>query len=417
MNFKTSLLNLSFIFSIVYSLNCGAALKLEDAYKAAVAQTETVPFAESQLRESQAQVDEVKGNFLPHLSAGADYQRQDKNIGSLGKTDQAIGRLTLSQSIFEGGKDKANLNAANLKQTFQEYNVETSKNNLYMAVAQSYYALLSARAEVKNTEKSIELTKQRVTELSKRKKIGKSRNIEVLAAEAQLSVLQAQLLAAIADRRIAKNNFSNVTGLDRDSELDDSQELPTEIKSLKSYLALTDKRPDILGLRAAAESADFETKAASAGHNPSLELQGNYYPYRYRPQTTGADWDAMVVLSIPLYTGGIVQAQVRQSSERKVQAELQLKQKIRDADREIHTAYNNLVSAIEQVKALEKAVAATEQNYREQEKEYRYSLSTNLDVLQSLNTLRDTQRTLDRTRYLAFSAWAELNALTNQIDK
>lgn len=94
-----------------------------------------------------------------------------------------------------------------------------------------------------------------------------------------------------------------------------------------------------------------------------------------------------------------------------------MRQKRRAAETEIHTAYNSYMSALEQMRALERAVQITEQNYKEQEKDYRFSLASNLDVLQALNSLHESKRSLDRTRYRAFTALAELRAAANQVEK
>ena len=74
------------------------------------------------------------------------------------------------------------------------------------------------------------------------------------------------------------------------------------------------------------------------------------------------------------------------------------------------------MSSTEQVKTLEQAVSTNEQNYTEQEKDYRFNLATNLDVLQALNNFHDTKRSLDRTRYQAMAAWAKLKAEANQTE-
>lgn len=51
----------------------------------------------------------------------------------------------------------------------------------------------------------------------------------------------------------------------------------------------------------------------------------------------------------------------------------------------------------------------------EQKKDYGFSLVTNLDVLQSLNTFQSTKRNLDKTRVDMMSAFAELMASVAQI--
>lgn len=392
-------------------------VSLEEAYQAALKKTETVPIILSQLRQAEAQVDKARGEFFPSLAASANYQRQNKMIGTTSEYDQALGKLTLSQSLFAGGKDKAQLNAANANHKAYEYQTLDTKNALYIQVAQAFYSVLSAEHEVTNTKKSIELTKKRVTELQKRKKIGKSRSIEILAAETQHSVLEAQLLAAIGEHQRAKSNFFNFTGLDPNTPLKDDLTLPKEIKSLETYLTQLENRPDLLSLRSKLESQESLVSVAQADYFPRLDLTANYYFSRFHYPTTSPDWDAGITLTVPLFSQGITRATVREAQESKLQAELALNQKKRNAEVEIHMAYSNLLSFLEQVKALEKAMAATEENYKQQEKDYRYSLATNLDVIQALDTLDDTKRTLDRTRYQALHAAAELKAVANELEK
>lgn len=392
-------------------------ISLEECYQAALKKTETVPISLSQLRQAEAQVDKARGGFFPSLNASANYQRQNKLIGTTNEYDQALGKLTLSQSLFAGGKDKAQLNAANANQKAHEYQTLDAKNALYLQVAQAFYSVLSAEHEVTNTKKSIELTKKRVDELQKRKRIGKSRNIEILAAESQHSVLEAQLLAAIGEQQRAKSNFFNFTGLNPNTSLKDDLALPKEIKSLETYLTQLEKRPDLLSLHSNLENHESLISAAQADYFPRLDLTANYYFTRFHYPTTSSDWDATITLTMPLFSQGITKATVREAQESKLQAELTLNQKKRNAEVEIQTAYNNLLSFLEQVKALEKAVTATEENYKQQEKDYRYSLATNLDVIQALNTLDDTKRTLDRTRYQALQAAVELKAVANELEK
>ncbi len=392
-----------------------APLTLSTAFKAAVERTETMPIAESRVHEAEAQTDRFHGAFFPELSAGATYERQSTVINTKGKYDQSNTKLTLTESLLAGGRDRANVNAAAANTRAEEFNRTDTRNNLYVQVAAAFYGLLSARREVENIQKSIDLTQQRINELGKRKKIGKSRNIEILAVASQRSVLQAQLVAAVAARRVAKNNFANVTGLDRNTELNDDATLPAEVKNLPALLTKVESRPDVLALGATVESSNSLVSAARSGYFTSLDLQANYYPSRYNYQTTAPDWDAQLTFTLPIFSGGITKASVREAEEVRNQSELFLSQGKRNAETEIHTAYNNLASSLEQVKALEKAVAATEQNYREQEKDYRYSLATNLDVLQALLTYYDTKRTLDRTRYQALSSAAELKAAINEL--
>jgi outer membrane protein len=407
-------------FSFLILPGFTSALTLKEAYDAALKKTESVAIAESQLRAADSKVDQNRANFLPDISLKGDYNVQNQNIGTSTEKDQTSSRINLSQSLLAGGKDRANYKASTAARTSQEYNVEATRDQLYSDVSKAFYALMAARADAENIEKTIELLNKRIVELEKLNRVGRSRPLDVLAAKAQIAVLESQKVAAIAARRIAKNNFADVTGLERDSELLEGSQLPDSAGELQNYLRDLEKRPDIQSLKALNSSYEYSVDAASAGHLPSLDLSGNYFlSHDGAPTTTQNrdDWNATVTLTIPVFSGGEVNATVRQANELKTQSDLTMQKRLRDAEADVRTAYNNLVSALEQIKALETALSITEQNYRQQEKDYGYRLASNLDVLQALTSFQDTKRSLDKTRFQAYDAIAQLKAKTNTVNQ
>ena len=63
---------------------------------------------------------------------------------------------------------------------------------------------------------------------------------------------------------------------------------------------------------------------------------------------------------------------------------------------DIRKLYKALLSSISQAATLKDAYAKADKSYQLQLKDYRYGLVNNLDVLQSLTTLLDGKRSLDR---------------------
>ena len=74
---------------------------------------------------------------------------------------------------------------------------------------------------------------------------------------------------------------------------------------------------------------------------------------------------------------------------------------LRTAEREIKDAYENWKSAAERYQALEKAVAAAQENFTFQNQEYQRQLVNNLDVLDSLRSLFDARRDANQAFYEA----------------
>lgn len=392
-----------------------APITLWEAYQSALKKSEAVAISQSQQRLSEARLDQATSGFKPSLTASMNYQQQNVPLPSVGQKDQATAKLTLTQSLYAGGKDQANVSAVRRDLEAQKWNGDLAQNSLYASIAKNFYSLLSAQIEVRNIELSILLNQKRIQELQQRKKIGKSRNIEVLATQAQIAVLQAQLITAQGQLENAKNLFINNTDLPLDRELKEEPVPSLPLRDLSFYLKSVEERPNIQAQRLLVESSSLTLDSVRAGHKPSLDFTGNAYPYRYRLISGAPDWDATLTLTIPLYAGGLVEGRVRESLEKKTQAELTLAQYRREAQLDIQTAYESLVSSLNQVNTLQSALAITEQNVREQEKDFRFSLSTNLDVLQALNTFHETKQSLDRAHYGALLNYARLKVATNKI--
>ena len=388
------------------------SVTLKDAVRSALEKTEAVPIANARINQADARMGQYQSTYLPQIAVGARYERDDTGVRSV---NGHYLRATLSQSVYEGGRDTAAIDASKFDKESQRQFLSSTSYDTFNAVAQSFYSILSNQRDAENLRSTIETAKARVTEINNRARIGRSRNIEQLAASAQVSVLEAQRAAAEGNLVIAWDQFFLLTGLPREIRLVEERERPQPPEDLETYLLRLEKRPDIAALRAQVEAATRRVDVSSAGHLPSLGIDGNYYFLHKGNQDVGNDWDIGASLRIPIFSGGLVRAQVREASEREREVELQLAQTRRQAEISVRTAYNSLLSAMGQITALESALKSTEQNYREQEKNYRFGQATNLDVIQALNTYQDTQRTLDRTRYQAFFAWAQLKSATAQV--
>ncbi|MEO5969643.1 MAG: TolC family protein [Bdellovibrionia bacterium] len=425
-----TLIALTFSFICPTTLKAGGAITttpepapvvtLKDAVRSALAKTEAVPLGEARINQADARIDQARSRFFPALSFGANFQQQDasgvlsQQSSNLFGGRQSYTRFSLSQSIYEGGRDQSALSASKFDKEVQRQNLSVAGYATFTNVARGFYAILSGEREAENLNKTIAFADDRVKELRNRAKIGRSRNIELMAAQAQLSVLEAQLAAVEGQLVVARDQFILTTGLPQEVRLMEKREKPDPPKTLDEYLSHLDKRPDVAAVKAQIESTKHSIDTAKAGHLPSIGVAGNYYITREGTQQ-GNNWDVGGTLTLPLFAGGLVKAQVRETSEKLIESEFLLKQTRRQAEISIRTAYNNLLSAFNQLKALDSALESTEDNYREQEKNYRFGQATNLDVIQALNTFQDTKRTLDKTRFLALSAWAELKAATAQV--
>ena len=390
-------------------------ITLTEAVSSAFNKTQDLPIAESRLQQTNAKVEQIQARFFPALSFGANYLLQDSINKNLSYAPpQSYTRFTIAQSVYEGGKDSSALNATQMDKEVQKQNVLMTNNTIFKNVARVFYGVLSNEWDLENLNKTIALSHDRIDEMKKFIRIGRTRSIELTTAQAQLSILESQKSAAEGQLFLARDQFALFTGLPKDVKIQEKQQQPDHPGKIDKYLSYIQQRPDIKALKAQIQSIQSTIEMNRASYFPSIVLGGNYYLTR-EGSLKGNNWDAGVTLNLPLYSGGLVNAQIREITEKKKEAEYILQQMERQAELSIRSSYHNLISSLKQIKSLESAFKVTEGNYKEQEKNYKFGQATNLDVIQALNTLQDTKRTLDHTRSLAHYSWAELQSECSQI--
>lgn len=419
---------LTFTLSVAFAVNtfsepqAASHVDLKSAFQAAIKNTESLGIQEAVTKQTEERLAQATGRILPNVSLLASYLKQAPTSGAAGGTaaftrpDQYNVRLNLTQPLFKGLGDFAERRSREALWEAEQARSQVTRLALYSSVAQAYYNLLQAQQDLDNLRALQELTQKRSKELAGRVRIGRSRKGELLAADAQVATLEAQLEGAQLAVEQAREIFRFSTGLGEGTQLLDPKDaVPPVLPPLESMLMLVEARPDVTSGKAHLEAADEGVTVARAGHLPSLDFSANYYLQR-TGVLADSKWDLGVQLSLPLFEGGSTQARVREAAELKKQRELTLSQSRRDAAKEVRSLYRELTSQLSQHRALKKALAIAENNYDVQNKDYRYGLATHLDVLQALNAFQETKRLLDRTRFQAMAAFASLRAATGTIE-
>ncbi|MES2854272.1 MAG: TolC family protein, partial [Bdellovibrionota bacterium] len=176
---------------VTFSLSPRAsAVTLEEAYRSALQTNETVLIENAQAEQTEARVSQARSAMLPNITGTASMVHRSNATAINGQTartnDQTTARIALVQPLFAGGRFKAALDQTNLLNDAQRKSVDASKATLYLTVAQAYYEVLAAEADLKNLQTSVELTEGRVKELQRRAKIGRSRSGEVSTGQSTL---------------------------------------------------------------------------------------------------------------------------------------------------------------------------------------------------------------------------------------
>lgn len=400
------------LFLTLLLVPCGLkAVTLKESFEAARRNMESIKRADQNVLQREEQKNRAKAALLPSVNGFATYTRIDPPQAAGGSpfllTKQYSVGVRLTQPLIRGGVMGA-LDVARDNILLAQFQKDATELNLYQLVINSYYNLKISQVDLKNLQSYLKYSKDRVAEIRGRTKIGRSRRGELVEAEAQFHLVEAQYQQALIELEQIEKQYEFLTQM-KPSEVPDLAPVPKKTDSLDFYMSKLKSRPDIMAAMQQVKASEHLVSVSKGGHYPSVDLVGNYYIDRTGILAT-SEWDAGIVVSVPFYQGGAVSAATREAAATKRIAELTSKETLRAAERELTILYQNYQQIQQQLKAQEAAVKKSEEAYRLNNKDYQNGLVTNLDVLQTLNVYIQNKRSFDTLFAMAHMTYKNLEA-------
>lgn len=403
-----------FFLLMLLSLPGHSAISLKNAFDSARLNMENLKRADAITEAAQDRKARARGFMLPTVRGVGNETRIDQPAAAgvnraFVLTRQYSAAVRLEQPLFRGGIIGA-YQFAKEDILLTQFQKNATEINLYQLVIGSYYNLMMARFDTENLKELMRLSENRVKELRSRTSVGRSRKGELVQSEAQLLTAQTQLKQGDINLIEAERSFEFYTGM-KASELSPLSMMPTDPGTLSVHLEKLKARPDIQAAVQQVKLRETQVSIAKGAHYPSVDFVGNYYFDRTGVLQT-SEWDAAVQVSVPIFEGGRTQATVREAVENRKIAELESKQTVRAAERDLTILYQNFVASVSQLETMKSAVNKAEEGYRLNVRDYSYGQATNLDVLQSLNLFIETKRSYDSLQASAHMLYKNLEAST-----
>jgi outer membrane protein len=394
---------------------------LQEVFEAALKHSDDVKMSLEGIHQAEENYHIAIGSILPNISGTGQYQYQQNNpntsVSGIYPNPSKQARITLTQPLFQGLKEWAGLRQTKSLVSASKADNHQAELQLYLSVAQAYFNIVSSEHDLENLDNELGFYDERIKETQKFQKIGRSQYTDVLTVESQKANLMAQKELVNTTLQAQREVLAFVTGWGANIPLErpgDLKALNNE-KNLEQYLSKLEERPDFRADQARLKAAEDGIPVARAGHFPTLGLQADYYLER-----TGAlsdvKWDGLLVLTVPLFAGGTVNSQVAEAVSKRDQAEYQVSKTKRQAIQQIQTLWQSYLGDKRQFEAYRYATELAEKTYKEQTRQYRYGLVTNLDVLTALTGFIEDQRSLDKTRYTMQFDFEQLEAVSMMSD-
>ncbi len=364
---------------------------LNSAISAVLQKSPTMEGVLSRIRQAQYQVDEAYTLVNPTVTFSTQYTRVEPavsvpGIGVISPADNYQFGLTIRQAIYTFGRLKWTALAAKLQQRAVEEEYRTEVNRLVQLTAQRYIEALLAQDAVAIAEDNLEAQQANLRTSQLLFEQGVAAQFDVLSNSAAVARAQQQLIESRTAETNAKARMLSLLDepLDRALRLEALElHAPAEIGLADAKSRALESRPDLRSARWAVEQAKARVEVAETSNNPTLELQNSTINRNGAGFNPGTQNTTALVLSVPLYDGGVSHVQAEQAKEAVLQLSKNLEQNERDVTLQVEQVFNQLQDRWLAISVAEENVRQADEALRVAILRYQNGISTNTELLDS----------------------------------
>jgi outer membrane protein TolC len=313
-------------------------------------------------------------------------------------------RAYLTQSVFDWQSLK-NAHAASENVKAAQYTYKDARDLVVLAVGYAYVQTVADQSTVDTTSAQVKTAQALFQQASDQVNAGTAPSIDALRAKVELQTREQALIQAKNDLAIRKLNLARAIGLapGQQFELTDNSpykplaglDLDEALK--QAYASRSDYQAALARVRAAEDSR----RAAEAEYWPSLSFDADYgLAGTYPNVSTHGVFDVRGTLTVPIFQGNRVHADVVQATAHLQQSRELLDNVRADIDAQVRTALLNLESAEESVSVAQSNVDLAEQTLEQARDRFAAGVSDTVEVVQAQEQVASAHQQYISSLYL-----------------
>jgi outer membrane protein TolC len=379
----------------------------DEAIRRTLGQNPTILQAAEEVHRYHALMEEVRASSLPVLTAGGMYTRLDGNRVEDNQVAVPRSLLNLNLSLnapliyprgwVQWGQasdqvDVARANEADVRRT------------LAVAAARAYLTIITQKRLVETARIARDSAKGHY-EFTRAQRIGGiGNNLDETRAAQELTTDEVNL----QNQKIALVRAREALGIlmGSDAPVDNADEsTPNDMPSFGDAMNAAEKvRADVRARRRAAEASQRTVDDAYADYLPYLNLLAEpFYQHPYTESSQFPDavlesstypnwgWEAELVLTLPLYDGGLRYGQEHERKALASEAKINVEGTLRQAKSDVRTAFEEIREADIALDQARQSSAFAKHALDLANLAYRAGATTNLEVIDAERQARDAE--------------------------
>jgi outer membrane protein len=394
----------------------GQFLGLKQAVELALEKHPLLQAATANRKAAEARTEQTRSPYYPQIYANADSAAGAARINGRfitpagGLIQPNLSQYTVgviaTQRLYDFGYTKNLVESSKLAERAETEDLNARRAFVVLGVERAYFNSLKRRRLVQIAEETVRergIIKIQVEALYRQQLKSKLDldlvQVELTNAEALLVKARNDLKASFAEL----NRTMGVAGRD-EYILEDIPIGIRPVRALESLIAESLSHPEVKRARELAASAEARAQALKRQYLPTVSAvasAGNFDtfdPHRSGSRT-GGWWAAGATVSLPLFTGFLIENQVREATAQQAAAQagtLNIEQAL---TQQVTNAYLDLVSFAQQIKLAEEQVRTAQEALQLARQRYRLGLGSVVEVTQSEVALTGAQTRLAESQY------------------
>jgi outer membrane protein len=392
----------------------GSFLGLRQAVELSLHKHPVIQEGSANLRAAAARTEQTRSLYLPQIYANANSASGTGRINPRFLVGGGLLQPNLSsytagvianQRIYDFGYTNNLVESSKLSEQAFGQDVTARQAFTVLNVERAYFNSLKRRRIVQIAEETVRergAIKSQIEALYRQQLKSKLDldlvQVELTNAESLLVKARNDLKASFADL----NRAIGIAGRE-DYVLEDLSVAPRSQRTLESLITDSLSHPELQRAKGFTASAEARVEAMKKQYLPTVSAiasAGEYDTFdSNRDVKTGGWWTAGAMVSMPLFTGFLIENQVREARAQKEAAAAGTTHIEQALTQQVTNAYLDTVTFIQQIKLAQEQVKTAQEALQLAKQRYRLGLGSIVEVTQSEVALTAAQTRLAEAQY------------------
>lgn len=396
-----------------------SAATLEEAVRQALTTNPQLTGAAAAVRAAGHDVREARAGYLPSVDLDTRFGEEHSNIKQLNRpnNDDDMWRresgITVTQMVWDGMATASEVKRRIALLNSAENSMADTQNALAFKAVEAYVDVLRNRELVELARANVSSHQEVLKNVEAKSGSGVGNKADVEQARARVALAKSTLTARQGGLHEAEARYERVigeppgelakpnaapSGLVKEGEVDPADLAAATDKAQEEAMA---QHPAVMRSKADIDAAMATIRAARAGYQPRLDLQGSLR----RDNDVGGisgnrdTGSLMLVARWNLFRGGADMAQTLSASERKTEADNRLDDAFRSVAENVAIAMESRATSESRLAHLQQYVAASEGTLQAYRAQFEISRRTLLDLLNAEDELFNARSNLAAGTY------------------